>query len=75
MDKMNTLKFKTNIQCNGCIEKGAPYLDKQHQINEWKVDLEHKDRILTVQSTSELNAEEVKEALREAGYKAEKIAG
>lgn len=70
---MNTLQFKTNIQCNGCIEKVTPYLEEKSEINEWDVDLDHKDRILTVQASSDLEANQIKEALKKAGYSAEEI--
>ncbi len=35
---MKTSKFKTNINCGGCISKITPYLDKQKGIESWEVD-------------------------------------
>ncbi|WP_016776220.1 heavy-metal-associated domain-containing protein [Anaerophaga thermohalophila] len=67
---MKTLKFKTNIKCNGCINAVTPFLDKSNNISNWSVDLKSPDRILTVE-TEEGDAEEVKKLLNEAGYQAE----
>ncbi|MDK2842294.1 MAG: copper chaperone [Anaerophaga sp.] len=69
---MKTLKFKTNIKCNGCINAVTPFLDKSNNISDWSVDLESPDRILTIK-TEEGDADEVKELLNEAGYKAEEL--
>ena len=45
---MNTLKFKSNINCTGCLSKVTPVLNDEKAIEKWDVDLEHDDRILTV---------------------------
>jgi copper chaperone len=66
---MKTLKFKTTIKCNGCINAVTPFLDNSNNIEKWSVDLESPDRILTVETSGE--ADEVKRLLQEAGYKAE----
>ena len=52
---MNTLKFKTNINCTGCLGKVTPILNAETDINNWEVDLKSEDRILTV-ATTNLNA-------------------
>jgi copper chaperone len=69
---METLKFKTNINCGGCIATVTPFLNKADGIETWKVDTENPQKILTVE-TSHLNSEEVIKIINEAGYKAEKI--
>jgi len=69
---MADLKFKTNIKCNGCIAKVTPFLNGEKQIQEWKVDLEDPDRILSVK-TEGYSAEAVKELVNKAGYNAEEI--
>ncbi|WP_234573259.1 heavy-metal-associated domain-containing protein [Rhodohalobacter sp. 614A] len=71
---MKTLTFKTDIQCSGCVSTVTPYLDKQEGIHEWSVDLDHKDRILTVQ-TENMASDQIKKAIKEAGYSAEEING
>lgn len=69
---MNTLHFKTNIKCNGCIQTVTPYLSGIKEITEWKVDLTSLDRTLTVEGV-DLKPEAVISELAKAGYKAEVI--
>ena len=68
---MQTLKFKTTMKCNGCVQTVTPFLEQANNIQNWSVDLQNPDRILTVQT--EGDAEEVKNLLKEAGYQAEKV--
>ena len=49
----------------------TPFLDKSNNIENWRVDLENPDRIMTVETSGE--ADEVKYLLSEAGYKAEEL--
>jgi copper chaperone len=69
---MNTYKFKTNINCSGCIAKVTPVLNENKDIKEWNADTSNPDKILTVQ-TEILTAEQVKAIVAQAGYKAETI--
>ncbi len=69
---METLKFKTNINCGGCIAKVTPFLDKADGIEKWEVDTENPQKILTVE-TSLLKSEDVIKIINDAGYKAEKV--
>ncbi|MFA6084856.1 heavy-metal-associated domain-containing protein [Mucilaginibacter sp.] len=70
---METLKFKTNIKCGGCIATVTPALDNLEGIEKWEVDTANPDKILTVESDNGLNANEVISALKTKGYNAEKI--
>ena len=70
---METLKFKTNIKCSGCIATVTPFLNKTVGENSWQVDLQAPDKVLTVQTADKEKETEVIESLQEAGYKAEKI--
>lgn len=70
---METLKFKTNIKCSGCIETVTPFLNKISTIEYWKVDTASADKTLTIQGASPLNKEQIISALENAGYKAEKV--
>ncbi|MFD2963948.1 MULTISPECIES: heavy-metal-associated domain-containing protein [Olivibacter] len=70
---METLKFKTNIKCSGCIETVTPFLNKVSEIEKWQVDTASADKILTVQGDQSLNDQKVIYALEQAGYKAEKV--
>jgi copper chaperone CopZ len=69
---MNTLKFKTNINCGGCLSKVTPFLNEEKNIKKWDVNLESDDRILTVE-TSDLTEEEVKKTVQKAGFKADSL--
>jgi copper chaperone len=70
---METLKFKTNIKCGGCIATVTPFLNADENIEKWQVDLENPDRILTVETDQ--SAEEIAELVKKAGYNAQQING
>lgn len=69
---MKELKFKTNINCGGCIAKVKTPLDSESKIASWEVDTASKDKILTVK-TAELSSEEITALLLKVGFKAEEI--
>ena len=69
---MSELKFKTNINCTGCLSKAAPILDDESSIEKWEVDLKSENRTLTV-LTTDLNAEQVKAVVEKAGFTADSI--
>jgi len=73
---MNTLKFKTNLKCAGCMYAIKPYMDNLEGIDSWDVDLDSPDKIVKV-VTNTATADEIKEAIekaiKEAGYSAELI--
>lgn len=69
---METLKFKTNIKCAGCVATVTPGLNETAGEGKWAVDLTSPERVLTV--TSEVSEQQVKEALKKSGYQGEKIA-
>lgn len=65
-------QFKTNIQCDGCIEAVTPYLDANNQISRWEIDVNSSNKLLTVE-TDHLSGEMIREIVRKAGYKAENL--
>jgi copper chaperone len=69
---METVKFKTNIKCSGCIATVTPALNELVGQNNWEVDLQSPDKILTI-SKDEINKQEIKQAVEKAGYKAEAV--
>ena len=69
---MITLKFKTNINCNGCIAKVAPTLNGAEGIEKWEVDIINPQKTLTVQ-TSSLSESEIITIVKNAGYNAGKV--
>ncbi len=71
---METLNFKTNIKCGGCIAAVTPFLNGIDQLDGWNVDTSSPDKILTVQTTDTRVGDEVKKAVERAGYRAEPIA-
>lgn len=69
---METLKFKTNIKCGGCITTVTPHLNALQGLDQWEVDTNVADKILTVKGEASLSSQVV-ETLEKAGYKAELI--
>ena len=69
---MKTLKFKTNINCGGCISKVTPFLNKQESVESWEVDTANADKILTIESNG-ATEEDVKATLQKIGFKAELV--
>lgn len=68
--KDKIIKFKTNINCGGCVAKVTPFLNEAEGICHWEVDTENKDKILSVH-TEEICEEEVIKKVKEAGFKIE----
>ncbi len=68
---METLKFKTNIKCTGCLATVTPRLNQTAGENNWQVDLDNPQKILTVESDS--SESEIVAAVKEAGFEAEKV--
>ena len=68
---METIKFKTNINCGGCLKSVTPHLNELDSIESWKVDIENPDKILQVELEGDEN-EGVK-AVIEAGFEIEKV--
>lgn len=69
---MNTLKFKTNVNCGGCIATVTPHLNQVKGIGKWSVDTTTPLKILTVE-TEGLSPDEITAAMKIAGYQAELI--
>lgn len=69
---MKTLKFKTNINCGGCVAAVTPTLNTMKGISEWKVDTTVPEKILEVKSDG-IDSSDITQALSKAGYKAEPL--
>lgn len=69
---MESLKFKTTINCGGCVATVTPHLNQLQGIEKWNVDTANPLKILTVE-TSGLSPEVIIEKLKTVGYKAELI--
>lgn len=68
----NVLKFKTSINCGGCIAKVTPYLNSVEGIDKWEVDTADKNKVLSITSERVVESDVVK-AVQQAGFKIEKI--
>jgi len=68
---MESIKFKTDIKCMGCVAKVTPHLDEIVGKQNWEVDITNPSKILTV--GGDANETKIKEAIQRAGYKAERI--
>lgn len=68
---MKKLRFKTNINCMGCVNSISPFLKDERQIEHWEVETSNPDKILTVVTT--LDKEEVKDLVEKSGFHAEVI--
>jgi copper chaperone len=69
---MNTIIFRTNMKCSGCIDKVTPALDELAGKNHWSVDLTHSDKTLTIQG-EHIASSSIQSAVEKAGFRIEKI--
>lgn len=69
-DHMKTYKYKTNINCGGCVNAVTPHLNKIKGIKNWKVDTDNPEKILTVEAET-ANTSDVENAVRTAGFEIE----
>lgn len=69
---METLQFKTNIKCGGCIATVTPYLNDIPKLESWDVDTATPEKLLTVKGENGLDEDLIIDTLEKAGYQAEK---
>jgi copper chaperone len=70
---METLKFKTNIKCAGCVAKVTPHLNAVEGISgNWQVDINNPYKVLTVE-TDKATTGQIKEAVQKAGFTIEQV--
>jgi copper chaperone CopZ len=69
---MTEIKFKTNVNCNHCINKVTPVLNDEKTISEWSVDLSSDDKVLTVKGEA-IDSNTIVKLLSNAGYVADII--
>ena len=68
---MQTLKFKTNIKCGGCVATVSPALNRIAGEDNWQVDINNPEKTLTV-SGSKATEGEITRAIKAAGFKVER---
>ena len=69
---MSTINYKTNINCGSCIKSVTPFLNELDNVDEWKVDTENPDKILTVE-LDDTDSKSVVDAVTKAGFKIEEV--
>lgn len=69
---MEKLKFKTNINCSGCVAKVTNQLNETVGEGNWNVDTNNPDKPLTVTNTDK-TADQVSTAIKKIGFKAEVV--
>ncbi|MFK5879824.1 MAG: heavy-metal-associated domain-containing protein [Flavobacteriaceae bacterium] len=69
---MKIVKFKTNINCGGCIKSVTPFLNELDNIDGWKVDTENPDKILEIELEDD-NKVIVVDAIKKAGFEIEEV--
>ncbi|MBD1384631.1 hypothetical protein IDJ75_05015 [Mucilaginibacter rigui] len=68
---METLKFKTNINCGGCIAKVTPALNETVGEGNWLVDTSVPEKILTVKAETISNS--IIKRVESVGFRIEKV--
>jgi len=64
---MKNVKFKTNINCNSCVQSVTPFLNELDNVDDWKVALESTNKVLEVNLDDE-NDQTVIDAVKNAGF-------
>jgi len=72
LTSMKTLKFKTNIKCAGCLARVSPNLNETVGEDNWEVDINSLEKILTVVA-DDVGESSVIFAVNEAGFTADSI--
>ena len=70
---MDKLQFKTNIKCAGCIAASTPSLNEAVGRDNWEVDIQDPNKILTITAKDGIEPAKIIQAVERAGYKAEII--
>ena len=67
---METLKFKTNIKCLGCVAQVTPNMNETAGNGNWEVDVKAPEKVLTVKLSGDLKPSDIIKAVESAGYHA-----
>jgi copper chaperone len=68
---METLKFKTNINCGGCIANVTPTLNNLKGVKQ--VDTANPNKILSIEAVDGLTTVDVINTLKNKGYNAQAV--
>lgn len=69
---MKTIEFKTNINCGGCVSKVTEPLNTIVGQENWKVNTDNPDKILTV-TAQNITADTIVTAIKKLGFSIEEI--
>ncbi len=69
---METIQLKTNIKCSGCVSQATPFLDEAVGKDNWEVDIQNPNKILTV-AADKVSKKDVIKAVEKAGYTAQEL--
>ncbi|MEZ4985331.1 MAG: cation transporter [Saprospiraceae bacterium] len=64
-------KFKTTINCNNCIRTVTNFINEVEGIEQWEVDTQNPDKILTVKGDA--SAADIIAAVEDAGFDIEAV--
>lgn len=67
------LKFKTNLNCSNCVAKVKPFLDKVPGMDNWSVDTDSNDKILSVEVADTTTPQQIIDAVENVGFDIEKV--
>lgn len=70
---MKTLKFKTNINSGGCVDRVSSYLNNAQEIMHWDINTVDEDKVLTVIGNDRLEKRDVVDIIGLAGFSAKPI--
>ncbi len=70
---MENLKFRTTIKCSGCVANVTSALNETVGAENWNVDIQNPEKILTITKDESISEEQVIKAVQKAGYKAERL--
>jgi copper chaperone len=72
---MKTIRFKSNLKCNGCVNAIKPGMESINEILSWRVFLDVSDKIVEVETEGDTDtiAKKVQNIATKAGYKLEKL--
>lgn len=70
--KTSNFKLKTTLNCGGCVSKVQEDLDRLVGAGKWDVDIDHNDKILTVNSDG-VTEDEIIAIVKSKGFDAEPL--
>lgn len=71
--KTNSVKFKTNIDCENCKTEVEKAFEGKNLYNKWEVDFDTPNKTATFDLVDGVSPSQVEALIKEAGYKAEVV--